>query len=133
MNIYLDIDGVLLKKDCTLANHFDEFLEFLLNNHNVYWLTTHCRGGQCDAIEHIARNNNISEKSLENLKKIKLTDWYALKNEAIDFSKDFRWLDDFIFEKEKEVLEKNGALQKAILINLKENPNQLLDLTKKIY
>ena len=94
MNIYLDIDGVLLKKDGTLANHFEEFLEFFVMKHDVFWLTTHCHGGECDAIEHISAKNKLSPRALELLKKIKMTDWAALKTDAIDFSHDFVWFDD---------------------------------------
>jgi hypothetical protein len=32
MNIYLDIDGVLLQKDGRLAKHFEEFLEFFFQS-----------------------------------------------------------------------------------------------------
>lgn len=128
MKTYLDIDGVLLKKDGTLAEGFDEFLDFFVNNHDCYWLTTHCKGGSCDSIEHITRKNAISENSLENLKKVKVTDWNENKTEAIDFSKDFLWLDDFIFSVDREVLKKNNTEGKVIEINLKDNPNQLIEV-----
>lgn len=44
MNIYLDIDGVLITKNGQPAEYVEEFLEHIINKHNVFWLTTHCRG-----------------------------------------------------------------------------------------
>ena len=46
----------------------------------------------------------------------------TLKTEAIDFSKDFRWLDDYVMPAERNVLIKNNALNKLILIDFKNNP-----------
>ena len=56
------------------------------------------------------------------------TDWNALKTEAIDFTKDFRWFDDYIFEAEKEVLRKHGYENKFIQVDLINTPDQLKDL-----
>lgn len=128
MNIYLDIDGVLLKKNGTLANHFAEFLEFFVENHNVYWLTTHCRGGECDAIDHITTKNKITEKSLEHLKKIKLTDWSNLKTDAIDFTNDFVWFDDYVMSGERKVLLEENAFFRLHEINLRDKPDQLANM-----
>ena len=44
MNIYLDIDGVIMANDREPARHVTEFLEFVVNKYPVYWLTTHCKG-----------------------------------------------------------------------------------------
>ena len=38
MNIYLDIDGVLLVNDNNLANHAHEFLEYITSRYPTYWL-----------------------------------------------------------------------------------------------
>lgn len=129
MNIYLDIDGVLLQKSGTVANHFDDFIEFVVLNYDVFWLTTHCNNGENRAIEHITRDNNLSEKTIKYLEKIKPTSWQTLKTEAIDFSKDFIWLDDYLMESESSVLKENNAIEKIILVNLKEYPSKLKDVT----
>lgn len=133
MNIYLDIDGVLLKKDGTLAGHFDEFIEFFVNNHDVYWLTTHCHGGENRAIEHISQNNKISEKTLALLEKIKPTDWYSLKTEAIDFSQEFVWFDDYVMSAERKVLLENDAYMRLHMIDLKRDPDYLNGMTSIDY
>lgn len=130
MNIYLDIDGVLLKKDGTIANHLEEFLEFMLENNNVFWLTTHCRGGENRAIEHITSKNSVSEKSLALLEKIKPTDWGALKTDAIDFSTPFAWIDDYVMGAEKKILLENNALTCLHEVNVNESPDLLATLIK---
>lgn len=50
------------------------------------------------------------------------------KSEGIDFIQGFLWLDDYVFDGEKEVFKKNGVLQNIILIDLKNKPNQLLEI-----
>ena len=132
MNIYLDIDGVLLDKDGIVADHFEEFLEKMLEKYNVFWLTTHCHGGECDAIDHISTKNKLSPRALELLGKIKMTDWAALKTDAIDFSKKFVWIDDYVMEAEKKVLSENNALKNIIQINLRLNPDQLLQIMNNL-
>lgn len=130
MNIYLDIDGVLLQKDGRLVNHFEEFLEFFVSNHNVFLLTTHCRGGVNNAIRHITQYNEISDRSLELLQKIKPTEWETLKTEGIDFSQDFVWFDDNLLEAEKKELLEQDAYFSFHQVNLTENPNQLKAITE---
>lgn len=44
MNIYLDIDGVILANDKQPALHAKEFLKYITDNYPTYWLTTHCKG-----------------------------------------------------------------------------------------
>ncbi len=45
MKLYLDIDGVLLTRNGSLANHAREFLEWAIENFECYWLTTRDRRG----------------------------------------------------------------------------------------
>ena len=53
MNVYLDIDGVLLANDNSLANYAQEFLSYVLTQFSdtTYWLTTHCQGDAMTPIE----------------------------------------------------------------------------------
>ncbi len=129
MNLYLDIDGTLITKQGGLeANHLYDFLKFATENHDCYWLTSHCKGDASTALEHL--RGKVSEKSFELLKKIKPTNFGLWKTEGIDFSKDFLWLDDYAFDGEREELKRNNALHRLVEINLKEKPNQLLDFIK---
>jgi hypothetical protein len=125
MNIYLDIDGVLLTKQGGFeANYLYEFLKFVTENHDCYWLTSHCKGDAESVLRHL-KYNKVSEKSLELLKKVKPTNFELAKTEAIDFSKDFLWFDDYIFDREKEDLIKHNAFENWIKVDLRKNENML--------
>lgn len=126
MNIYLDIDGVLITKDGVPAEHLSDFVKYILRNHSVYWLTTHCRAGGNNAVNYL--KDKIDQKSFKLIKKIKPTNWNTLKTEAIDFKKDFLWIDDYIMEAEKNILKMNNCTDKIMLIDLRKNPNQLLKI-----
>lgn len=128
MNIYLDIDGVLFDKNGKPANHLDEFLNYIVNNHDAYWLTAHCKGGANRSVAHIAKKHNLSSETVGLLNKVHATDWQTSKTEAIDFSKDFIWLDDYIMESEENILNQHDSAQNTIVVNLKENPNELKDM-----
>ena len=123
MNIYLDIDGVLMVNDKYPANYSYEFLKYLSENYTLYWLTTHCRGNAlytCDLL-----HNFFDEKSMEIIKTILPTYWETNKTEGIDFSKPFLWFDDDLFDEEKEVLIENKCLDSWIEINLDKDSDQL--------
>jgi hypothetical protein len=130
MNIYLDIDGVILANDLQPAKNAKEFIKYITDNYTVYWLTTHCKGDATYAVNHVHRLFDL--ETLANLKKIKPTNWYTWKTEAIDFSQPFVWLDDQVFDFEKKELEKHNALDKWIEIDLSKNVNQLKDLINEI-
>ena len=98
--------------------------------HNVFWLTSHCKGDTQSLIDYFS--NFLPGEYIELFKKIEPTNWQTLKTEAIDFSKDFLWLDDYILEQEQKVLEEKGKLDSWMKIDLNSNPNQFLSLIKKI-
>lgn len=114
MNIYLDIDGVLITKTGQPVPNVEKFLADVTNNHSVYWLTTHCRGGESNVVDYL--KDKLSQNCLEYIKKIKPTDWKTLKTEAIDFTQDFRWFDDYIMEAEKKVLLDHNKLNCVRLV-----------------
>ena len=98
MKMYLDIDGVILKKDLTIPEYGKEFISYIITNHDCYWLTTHCKGDNNNALNHLSKSYPLS--TLEQLKNIKPTNWTDLKTEAIDLNSDFIWLEDYPFESE---------------------------------
>lgn len=116
MKIYLDIDGVILKKDLTMPDYGNEFISFLVANYHCYWLSTHCRGGYNNALNHLSKCYPPS--TLELLKMVKQTNWTDLKTEAIDLNSHFIWLDDYPFESEKIVLKKVNKIDSLITVNL---------------
>ena len=101
-------------------------MKYATQNFNCYWLTTHCDGDATKPFLYLV--GRIPQEAVSFLEKIQPTKWKLWKTEGIDFSKDFLWLDDTQFEGEKNALVEKGALDKFILIDLKANPNQLLDI-----
>ena len=126
MNIYLDIDGVILANDLQKAKHAAEFLKYITNNHEVYWLTTHCKGDAEYTVNFISRF--FDPETIETLKKIKPTNWQTNKTEAINFDEPFLWFDDHLFESEITNLLERNAYDSWIEVDLSKNVDQLKDL-----
>ena len=114
MNIYLDIDGVLLKKHGGSADNVLEFLKQITDDHDCYWLTTHCRNGSNQSVEYL--KDKLPSEALQYLNKIKPAYWDTLKTEVIDFKKEFKWYDDYIMEAEENILKENDCLNSFIKI-----------------
>lgn len=126
INIYLDIDGVLLANDLSLAKYANEFLRYVLKDYpdTTYWLTTHCNGDENIPIQHIG--HLFQPDVVELMKTIKPTSWETAKTRAIDFSKPFLWFDDDMFYEEKVTLIKHKALDNWIEVDLAKDEDQLL-------
>ena len=122
-NVYLDIDGVLLVNDNTMANHCHEFLEYVTSHFPTYWLTTHCHGDL--RYTHLFLKRTFSAKTLEIAKKIKPTNWFTNKTEAIDFSQPFLWFDDDLFLGERQELERRNLLDNWIEVDFRKDENYL--------
>ena len=117
MNLYIDIDGVLLTtKQSRVSDHALPFIDFVTNHFDCFWLTTHCKGDNTTAIKYLAKY--FEGNTLDQLKKIKATDWTTLKTDAIDFSSEFCWLDDSPFQSEINILDKNSGIDKLIIVDL---------------
>ncbi len=129
MKIYLDIDGVILTRDHKIPEYGEEFVSYLISHHEVFWLTTHCRGGENAAIIYLSQFYSVS--TLTKLKQVIQTDWMDLKTEAIDFNSGFIWLDDYPFESEKRVLNKYNRIDALMVVNL-ERQSELRELKRKI-
>lgn len=128
MNIYLDIDGVLLTKMGEPAPYVDEFIKACIESKSdLYWLTTWCRISDEVALRHL-KTSGINEVTIDLLaKNCKPTNWDANKTDAIDFRKPFFWFDDVIFEEEYKTLEIHQAIPGWIKIDLIHFPHQLKD------
>ena len=123
MNIYLDVNGVLLQQDLTPATGVINFLQRALKDNDVYWLTSHCKGDVTTVIAYLDRM--LPKEAGELIRQIKPTNWDVLKTDGIDFNKDFLWFDDNQFESEERVLASHGCEAKFIYVDLKNNPLQL--------
>lgn len=126
MNIYLDIDGVLLDHNGgkPLKDVVD-FLEFVyeMSDGNLYWLSTLKHRSLTHVIDGFQPIMNEELYSL--LKKIKNTKWDAYKTEGIDLDNDFLWFDDIIFQFEYKILEK--AKKEHCLIKVEENLKEIME------
>lgn len=125
MNIYLDIDGVLLANDWNAANHANEFLRHVLDKYpdTTYWLTTHCQGDPNTPIQHVG--HLFEPDVVESMRKIKPTTWDLAKTRAINYDEPFLWFDDDLFFEEKQDLIKHNVLDNWIEVNLAKDPDQL--------
>lgn len=128
MNIYLDIDGVILANDLQPAKHVNKFLSYIIDRHPTYWLTTHCKGDSTYTVNHLARI--LNDDAIKLAKRVKSTNWDFSKTEAIDWNTPFLWFDDHLFDFEKEDLVKHNALKSWVEVDLSENADQLLDFVK---
>ena len=127
MDIYLDIDGVLLANDLTPAKFAPEFIKLVLTKFpdTTYWLTTHCQGDATVPVQHIGHLFDAETVAL--LRQIKPTSWELAKTRAIDFGQPFLWFDDDLFYEEKQDLMKHGLMDSWVEVNLSRNENQLND------
>ncbi|MDZ7744604.1 MAG: hypothetical protein U5K77_02475 [Candidatus Saccharibacteria bacterium] len=128
MNIYLDIDGVLLADMATPAKHADEFLQTVLTKYpdNTYWLTTHVWNGENMIDQTLAPYLKPETQAL--LGCIKPTEWGQAKTDAIDFSQPFLWFDDDLYDDERTALGQHSKLSSRIEVDLHKNPEQLKEL-----
>lgn len=125
MNIYLDIDGVLLDRNSERAPYAQEFVRLVLRKcpDSTYWLTTHCKGDASVPVRRIGHLFDPDTRAL--MGRIRPTTWDLAKTEAIDFSVPFLWFDDDCFDFERKALEKHGALDNWIKVDLRRRPDQL--------
>ena len=137
-NIYLDIDGTILLDNLENAGQYAVSLGLFLTTLGnlqadgvikMYWLTTHCRNGDnTQVLEYLKQRLEPHDFDLIIRMKIKPTTWNEFKTEAIDFSKDFLWLDDDATLQEQEVLKTHKVEHKLVKIDLQKNKYQLKTL-----
>lgn len=125
-NIYLGIDGVILTRGVTPALHLDKFLKHITSHFNVSWLSSRCRGSSDVTKKYLSQFLNTDTITLT--QSIKPTSYSLDKTEAIDFNKNFYWLDSELFASEKNTLRAHDDYDCWIELNLIENPDQLLQI-----
>ena len=132
MNIYLDIDGVLLANESQAANYADNFLQTILAKYpnSTFWLTTHNWRGENRTKEVLAPY--LKPETVVLLDKIKPSEWGELKTDAIDFNEDFLWFDDDLWPDELRVLEQHEAVERFMMVDLNKDPDVLKKLTEVI-
>ena len=102
MNIYLDIDGVLIGTKSPQKD-IAKLIKYILKCYpnSTYWLTSHCKGGTNRCAEWLRQSDLPGDLVDEMDSIIKPTDWGVMKTEAIDMNSDFVWFDDSLFEVER--------------------------------
>lgn len=131
MNVYLDIDGVLLANELNLSEGAADFIKFAADNFSVFWLTTHCMDGNPDhAIEYLQRAT--TEDLRPWLKKFKPVTWSLKKTEAIDFTQPFLWYDDDCFSGERIDLNEHKVFNSWIEVNLAKYQDQMVHELKML-
>lgn len=127
MDIYLDIDGVLLANTTHAAYFADDFLQFVLTHFpdSTHWLTTHQWRGQ-DRTRQLLRPV-LRPATFKLLSRVQPTNWRDFKTDGIDFSRPFRWYDDDLMPEEDKILQTFGARQNWVEVDLSRNPGQLMD------
>lgn len=124
--MYIEIDGVILTRGVTPAAHLDIFLSYILKNYSVSWLSSWCRGNSQSTVRYLSQF--LSAECVALVKKIKPTTFRLDKTEAINFNRNFFWLDDELFASEEQALRNHNRLDSWIKIDLIKNPDQLLHL-----
>lgn len=133
MNIYLDIDGVLLADKATPAQYADEFLQAVLTKYpdSTYWLTTHVWNGENVISHSLVPYLRADTQAL--LSRVKIVEWGDDKTDGIDFSQPFLWFDDDLFDGERKVLEQHNVLGCQVRVDLANNPAQLKEIIKRLF
>ncbi|NTW15259.1 MAG: hypothetical protein HGA38_02690 [Candidatus Moranbacteria bacterium] len=128
--LYLDVDGVVLTKCGEPALHLMEFLRSATERFDCHWLTSRCQGDARRVVDDLI--GIVPDEALPYLSELKPTSWRVWKTEAIDFSSDFVWLDDYAFDGERAMLAEHGAAERLVLIDLTENPDRLREIAAEI-
>ena len=74
----------------------------------------------------------LPEELHADIDRIKPTVWQDLKTHGIDFGSDFIWFDNDIYTGEWEKLKRCHENQMVIEVDLRNNPNHLLEITRDL-
>ncbi|MDO4191361.1 MAG: DUF5715 family protein [Bacteroidales bacterium] len=127
--LYIDINGTLIDKRKQRPVAFvSEFVDYILQNFDCYWLSPECCCQTEETRIHLSRffDADIVEKLIT----FHPTYWTTSKTNAIDFSEDFIWIDSYIFGYEHDVLKRNHKADHLILV--KTEAQTLLDTIGQI-
>ncbi len=128
--LYLDVDGVLLTaKETRAADHALAFIDYIIENFDCYWLTTHCKGDTKPVLNRLSEY--FDQTVIEKLRALKPTSWNTLKTEAIDFFSDFYWLDDNPMRAEQGIINAKSLNDRLIIVDL-DRKDELKNIMKRL-
>lgn len=136
VNIYLDIDGVLIhgrrNKAAIGVNYFLRVLnKLMMRGINVYWLTTHCDGDTAGAVKYLDPYLS-SPVSRTIITRIKPTSW-TVKTQGIDFGKPFLWFDDKpLGWADAAAMKEHSVTDSLVIVDLNKHPFALIGITLKL-
>jgi hypothetical protein len=134
-NIYIDVDGVCLRKAASVAGiepapHAFDFLLWAVEFHRPHWLTTRDAHGQHEGILRAFRLAmgcaTLSTDIEALLKSIKPTTWHGSKISGIELASDFIWIDDQPLRVEVDALQDLNLLSRLIIIDTNKDDEGLL-------
>ena len=135
VNLYLDLDGVILRQadsvaGIELAPHAFEFLKWATECHRAHWLSTRDSHGQHSGILRSFRlamgcaTLPVDVEAL--LTSVRATSWSVSKVSAIDLASDFVWIDDEPLAVEVAVLRGRNLLHRLVVIATNKDDDGLL-------
>jgi hypothetical protein len=133
MKLYLDIDGVLLgrhNREHGLADGAGEFIQYVTEHFDCYWLTTHCKGNAAPVLKYL--RPYIDDEIYVKLHLIRPTDFRIFKTEALDPADDFIWIEDKPLGAEVEWLERNSKLSSWWQVDSYHNAHDLKECMAKL-
>jgi hypothetical protein len=130
LRLYLDVDGVILgrrypsKPDISLAWHSLEFLDFITNRFDCYWLTPRCKGDSSPVLKYLSPYF-VGRPDIEYmLEKIKPTIFKSPRTDLLEG--DFYWITADMPRGELEWLESRSFFNNWVEVDTKSNPDDLL-------
>lgn len=127
MNIYIDIDGVILASRTDYPAAFlvpgaREFLAAALEVGPCFWLSTHTRDGDHGAaLRYLAPYADPAFLRLA--RRVRATRWDVLKTDALP--REFLWFDDAPLAGEVRELERRGQLDRLVRVDVRREPASL--------
>jgi hypothetical protein len=133
MNIYIDIDGPLIRNGQPTAHCF-EFLRWAVEFHRPYWLTTRDAHGQYTGIlrafRHAVGSPELPAEIETLLRAVRPTEWFGSKITGVDLASDFVWIDDAPLRVEIETLRGLGLLNRLLVVDTNDGLLRAVDVIR---
>jgi hypothetical protein len=133
--LYLDIDGVLLRRTHSgifdgfeLAPHCLDFLTWVTSRFRCRWLSMRCRMGLLAGSHRacVQAGARLSDPGWAVLKLIEPAAWSVNKTEAISPVSDFWWVEDAPSEHDRDWLRMHDRQDRLIEVSSDREPDALL-------
>lgn len=146
ISLYLDIDGVILRRtgrrefngrtEFEIANNAYEFMDWCIERFDCYWLTSRSHDGSYAGIEQAFRfaipTTNLPIKIKNRIHAIKTAAWPRSKIGGIDLSREFFWLDDDPDDASLRELKRLGMGDRWIQAYTDHDPNCLRTIREQL-